>query len=97
MKTTLATKTDHSKSWFIVDAANETLGRISVKIANVLRGRHKPTYTPQTDTGDFVVVVNAEKINVTGKKNTDLKKPLPIIFLFNITAVKTEKKIIKPT
>lgn len=71
MKTTLATKTDHTKSWFVVDAANETLGRISVKIANVLRGRHKPTYTPHVDTGDFVVVINAEKIQVSGKKNTD--------------------------
>ena len=71
MKTTLATKSDHTKSWYIVDAANETLGRVSVKIANVLRGRHKPTYTPHADTGDFVVVVNAEKIKVSGKKNTD--------------------------
>lgn len=71
MKTTLATKSDHSKSWYVVDAANETLGRISVKIANVLRGRHKPTYTPHADTGDFVVVVNAEKIKVSGKKNSD--------------------------
>ena len=71
MKTTLATKSDHTKNWYIVDAANETLGRVSVKIANVLRGRHKPTYTPHTDTGDFVVVVNAEKIKVSGKKDTD--------------------------
>ena len=71
MKTTLLTSPDQNKAWFVVDAANETLGRISVKIANVLRGRHKPTYTPHTDTGDFVVVVNAEKIKVTGKKNTD--------------------------
>jgi len=71
MKTTLATKSDHTKTWFVVDAANETLGRISVKIANVLRGRHKPTYTPHADTGDFVVVINAEKIKVSGKKNTD--------------------------
>jgi large subunit ribosomal protein L13 len=71
MKTTLATKSDHTKTWDVVDAANETLGRIAVKIANVLRGRHKPTYTPHADTGDFVVVVNAEKIKVSGKKNSD--------------------------
>jgi large subunit ribosomal protein L13 len=71
MKTTLATSSDHTKSWYFVDAANETLGRVSVKIANVLRGRHKPIYTPHADTGDFVVVINAEKIQVTGKKNTD--------------------------
>jgi len=71
MKTTLATKSDHTKNWYVVDAAEETLGRISVKIANVLRGRHKPIYTPHADTGDFVVVINAEKIRVSGKKNTD--------------------------
>ena len=71
MKTTLATNSDHTKTWYVVDAANETLGRISVKIANVLRGRHKPTYTPHADTGDFVVVINAEKIKVSGKKNED--------------------------
>lgn len=69
MKTTLSTNSDHTKTWFIVDAANETLGRIAVKIANVLRGRHKPTYTPHADTGDYVVVINAEKIKVSGNKN----------------------------
>ena len=68
MKTTFATKTDHTKSWFVVDAAGQTLGRVAVQIANVLRGRHKATYTPHTDTGDFVVVVNAEKVRVSGKK-----------------------------
>ena len=71
MKTTLSTNSDHTKTWFIVDAANETLGRIAVKIANVLRGRHKPTYTPNADTGDFVVVINSEKIKVSGNKNED--------------------------
>ena len=71
MKTTLSTNSDHTKTWFIVDAAEETLGRIAVKIANVLRGRHKPTYTPHADTGDFVVVINAEKIKVSGNKNED--------------------------
>jgi large subunit ribosomal protein L13 len=71
MKTTLATSSDHTKNWYVVDAADETLGRISVKIANVLRGRHKAIYTPHADTGDFVVVINAEKIKVSGKKNSD--------------------------
>ena len=55
----------------MVDAAEETLGRMAVKIANVLRGRHKATFTPHADTGDFVVVVNAEKVQVSGKKNSD--------------------------
>ena len=73
MKTTLSTNSDHTKTWFIVDAADETLGRIAVKIANVLRGRHKPTYTPHADTGDFVVVINAEKIKVSGNKNEDIR------------------------
>ncbi len=71
MKTTLATSSDHTKSWYVVDAAEETLGRIAVKIANVLRGRHKPTYTPHADTGDFVVVINAGKIKLTGKKDAN--------------------------
>jgi large subunit ribosomal protein L13 len=71
MKTTLSTNSDHTKTWYIVDAAEETLGRVAVKIANVLRGRHKPTYTPHADTGDFVVVVNAEKVKLSGKKNSN--------------------------
>ncbi|NQY31834.1 MAG: 50S ribosomal protein L13 [Coraliomargarita sp.] len=71
MSTTFATKSDHTKEWFVVDAAEETLGRMAVKIANVLRGRHKATFTPHADTGDFVVVVNAEKVQVSGKKNSD--------------------------
>ena len=71
MKTTFATKTDHEKEWFVVDASQETLGCMAVRIANVLRGRYKATYTPHADTGDFVVVVNAEKVQVSGKKNTD--------------------------
>lgn len=69
MKTTLITQPkEEDKSWYIVDAKDQVLGRLAVKIANVLRGRHKPTYTPHTDTGDYVVVINADKIAVTGKK-----------------------------
>lgn len=71
MKTTLAKPDSQNKSWYLVDASKETLGHIAVRIANVLRGRHKPTFTPNVDTGDFVVVINAEKIKVTGKKNSD--------------------------
>lgn len=54
--------------WFVVDAAEQPLGRLAVKIADVLRGKNKPTYTPNVDTGDFVVVVNAEKVKLTGRK-----------------------------
>ena len=71
MKTTLAkTQNDTEKKWFVVDATGKTLGRLSVQIAAILRGRHKPTYTPHVDTGDFVIVVNADKIAVTGAKET---------------------------
>ena len=60
-----------TRSWFIVDATNKPLGRIASDIARVLRGKHKPTYTPHIDTGDFVVVVNADKVALTGEKLTD--------------------------
>lgn len=68
MKTSLAKKEDHLSQWFVVDASQFVLGRLAVRIANILRGRHKAIYTPHTDTGDFVVVLNADKIRVTGKK-----------------------------
>ncbi len=56
------------KKWFLVDAKNKTLGRLATEIASILRGKNKPTFTPHIDTGDFVVVVNAEQIEVSGKK-----------------------------
>jgi large subunit ribosomal protein L13 len=68
MKTFLAKKETVQPNWHIVDAEGQVLGRMAVKIANVLRGRHKVSYTPNVDTGDYVVVINAEKIVVTGKK-----------------------------
>lgn len=60
-----------TRSWFIVDATDKPLGRVASDIARVLRGKHKPTYTPHVDTGDFVIVVNADKIALTGQKTTD--------------------------
>jgi large subunit ribosomal protein L13 len=68
MKTYVATPTDRERNWYVVDAAGKNLGRLSTQIADALRGKRKPTYTPHVDTGDFVVVVNAEKVVVTGKK-----------------------------
>jgi large subunit ribosomal protein L13 len=68
MKTFLAKKETVEPKWFVVDASGQVLGRLSVKIANILRGRNKPTYTPHVDTGDFVVVINADKVVLTGKK-----------------------------
>ncbi len=68
MKTYVAKPTDRERNWLVVDATGQTLGRLATRIADALRGKGKPEYTPHVDTGDFVVVVNAEKVAVTGKK-----------------------------
>ena len=68
MATYSAKKSEVERTWHVVDAKDEVLGRLASRIAAVLRGKHKPIYTPHVDTGDFVVVVNAEKIHLTGKK-----------------------------
>jgi len=73
MKTFSAKSHEVSREWLLVDATDKVLGRISTEIARRLRGKHKPVYTPHVDTGDFIVVVNAEKMRVTGKKETDKK------------------------
>jgi large subunit ribosomal protein L13 len=70
MKTYLAKAEEVEREWFIVDAEGEILGRLAVRIANVLRGRHKPTFTPHVDTGDFVVVINADKVVLSGQKES---------------------------
>ena len=72
MKTTkVAKKEEVTRDWYLVDVDNKVLGRVATEIANVLRGKNKPTFTPSVDTGDFVIVVNAEKIALTGKKFSD--------------------------
>lgn len=71
MKTAFVKKEEVNRRWFIFDANGQTLGRFASRIAKVLMGKNKPTYTPNVDNGDFVVVINAEKIRVTGKKLTD--------------------------
>jgi large subunit ribosomal protein L13 len=68
MKTWNAKPHEVERRWYVVDAEGETLGRLATRIADTLRGKNKPTFTPHVDTGDFVVVVNAEKVQVTGKK-----------------------------
>jgi len=68
MKTYSAKPGEIQRDWYVVDAEGKTLGRLATQIANTLRGKNKATYTPHTDTGDFVVVVNAEKVHVTGQK-----------------------------
>ena len=71
MKTQVAKKEEVTRDWYLVDVDNKVLGRVATEIANVLRGKNKPTFTPSVDTGDFVIVVNAEKIALTGKKLAD--------------------------
>ena len=68
MRTESYKRTDIEESWILVDAKGKTLGRLAAQIANILSGKNKPEYTPNADMGDFVVVVNASEINVTGKK-----------------------------
>lgn len=71
MKTYSAKSGEVNQGWFVVDATDKTLGRLASEIALRLRGKHKPEYTPHIDTGDYIVVVNAEKVRVTGAKSTD--------------------------
>lgn len=71
MKTYVAKPAEIDRKWYVVDASGKTLGRISTEIAKVLSGKNKPTYTPNVDCGDFVVVINAEKVHVTGNKAED--------------------------
>jgi large subunit ribosomal protein L13 len=68
MKTYTPKAGDVARHWWVVDAENQVLGRLATRIATVLRGKHKPTYTPHLDTGDYVVVVNADKVRLTGRK-----------------------------
>jgi large subunit ribosomal protein L13 len=71
MKTYIAKAESVVNDWFVVDAAGKTLGRLSAEIASRLRGKHKPEYTPHVDTGDYIVVINADQVRVTGRKSTD--------------------------
>ena len=71
MKTYSAKPLEVERKWYVIDAEGKTLGRLAVLAANMLRGKHKPQFTPHVDTGDFIVVINAEKVVVTGKKETD--------------------------
>ena len=68
MKTYVTKQSEVERKWYVVDAAGQTLGRLASEVARVLRGKHKPIYSPSVDTGDYVIVVNAERIHVTGRK-----------------------------
>ena len=71
MKTVSTRPQDVERAWFVIDAESQVLGRLATEVARRLRGKHKAAYTPHVDTGDYIVVVNAEKVRVTGKKATD--------------------------
>jgi large subunit ribosomal protein L13 len=70
MRTFSAKASEIERKWYLVDAQNQPLGRVAVKVANLLRGKQKPIFTPHIDSGDFVVVINADKVRLTGKKET---------------------------
>lgn len=71
MKSFIAKPEEVERKWYVVDAEGQTLGRLASKVAAILRGKNKPTFTPHVDCGDYVIVINAEKVKVTGKKMTD--------------------------
>jgi large subunit ribosomal protein L13 len=71
MRTFMAKKEDVQQSWYLVDAENKVLGRLASELAKILRGKNKPEFTPHVDTGDYIVVINAEKVNLTGNKLKD--------------------------
>jgi large subunit ribosomal protein L13 len=70
-KTVSVSKENAKKEWIVIDAENEVVGRLATKVANILRGKHKPCFTPNADCGDYVIVINADKVRFTGKKLTD--------------------------
>jgi len=91
MKTFSAKSEDVRRDWFLVDATNKTLGRLSTEIARRLRGKHKPEYTPHVDTGDYIVVVNAEKVRVTGNKMKDKMYHRYTGYVGNLKSMSLEK------
>ncbi len=91
MKTFSAKPAEVRRDWYLVDATGKTLGRLSTEIARRLRGKHKPEYTPHVDTGDYIVVVNAEKIRVTGNKLKDKIYHHHTGYIGNLKSISLEK------
>jgi large subunit ribosomal protein L13 len=87
MKTYSAKPNAVKQDWYVVDAEGQTLGRLAAEVAHRLRGKHKPEYTPHVDTGDYIVVVNAEKIQVTGKKRRDKMYHRTTGFIGNLKSI----------
>lgn len=91
MKTFSANPKTVKRDWFLVDAENKTLGRLASELARRLRGKHKPEYTPHVDTGDYIVVINAEKIAVTGNKRSDKMYHRHTGYIGNLKSTNLEK------
>jgi len=91
MKTFSAKEHEVRRDWYLVDASGKTLGRLASEIARRLRGKHKPEYTPHVDTGDYIVVVNADKIRVTGRKATDKMYYHHTGYIGNMKSISFEK------
>lgn len=93
MKTFSAKPAEVRRDWYVVDATNKTLGRLSTEIAHRLRGKHKPEYTPHVDTGDYIVVINAEKVRVTGNKLKDKMYHHHTGYIGNLKSVPLDKML----
>ncbi len=93
MKTFSAKPAEVRRDWYVVDATGQTLGRLSTEIARRLRGKHKPEYTPHVDTGDYIVVVNAEKVRVTGNKLKDKMYHRHTGYIGNLKSISLEKQL----
>ncbi len=93
MKTFSAKPADVKRDWYVVDATGKTLGRLSSEIAHRLRGKHKPEYTPHVDTGDCIIVVNAEKVRITGRKLTDKFYHHHTGYVGNMKSVRLDKQL----
>lgn len=95
MKTYSAKAETVTRSWYVIDAAGKTLGRLSSQVAHRLRGKHKPEYTPHVDTGDHIVVVNADKIHATGNKMKDKMYHRHTGYIGGIKSISLEKLLVK--
>jgi large subunit ribosomal protein L13 len=95
MKTYTATPSTIKRDWYVVDATDKVLGRLATEVARRLRGKHKPTYTPHMDTGDYIVIVNAEKIRVTGNKVKDKIYYRHSGFIGGLKQINFEKLLVK--
>lgn len=95
MKTFSAKPATVKRDWFVVDASGKTLGRLATEIARRLRGKHKAEYTPHVDTGDYIVVINAEKVHVTGRKASDKMYHHHTGYIGNLKSISFEKQIVK--